>query len=163
MDAGTFTYSVYDPVNDCIGTINSVGIDENNPNHCWQVIDADGNRYLYNLGAKKFVVSSGNGSFSLSDTPTSIDMENGDNGIIIGAQPAKQWALVTNEHMNAEQAIIDDIKEIESFTPALSNGEKDWYDLNGRKINSLPSGRSGRGHINIIRYSDGTTRKVLVK
>lgn len=58
---------------------------------------------------------------------------------------------------------IDGIKEIESLTPALSNGEGDWYDLNGRMINSLPTGRSGGGHINIIRYSDGTSRKVLLK
>lgn len=130
MDAGTFTYSVYDPVNDCIGTINSVGIDENNPNHSWQVIEADGSHYLYNIGAKKFVVSSGNGSFSLSDTPTSIDMENGENGIIIGAQPAKQWALVTNERMNVEEAIIDGIDDIStSMQPGAS-----YYDLNGRKL-----------------------------
>ena len=35
MDANTFTYSVYDPVNNCIGTLSVNGIDENNPNHSW--------------------------------------------------------------------------------------------------------------------------------
>ncbi len=103
MDASTFAYSVYDPVNNCIGTIASVsGIDENNPNHSWQVIEADGSRYLYNVGAKKFVVVSANDSFALTDTPTSINMENGENGIIIGAQTTKQWALVNNERLSAE-------------------------------------------------------------
>ena len=153
MDAGTFAYSVYDPVNDCIGTINSVGIDENNPNHSWQVIEADGGHYLYNVGAKKFVVSSGNGSFTLSDTPTSIDMENGDNGIIIGAQPAKQWALVTNERMSAEQAIIDGIDDIST----VSQPNASYYDIQGRKLFAPQKG------INIIRHSDGTSRKVLIK
>ena len=156
MDANTFTYSVFDPVNNCIGTINSVsGIDENNPNHCWQVIEAEGRRYLYNVGAKKFVVTSANGSYALSDTPASIEMEDGANGIIIGAQTTREWALVNNERMSAEQAIIDGI---ESLTPDSSprRGEN-WYDLSGRKIDKLQKG------VNIIRYSDGISRKVLQK
>ena len=153
MDAGTFAYSVYDSVNDEIGTISSVGVDENNPNHSWQVIEADGSRYLYNVGAKKFVVASTNGSFSLSDVPTSITMEDGDNGIIFGTQATKQWALVSNESMIVEQAVIDGI----SLTPALSKGEGVWYSLDGKKLSKPQSG------INIIRYSDGTSRKVVIK
>ena len=152
MDAGTFAYSVYDPVNDCIGTISSVGIDENNPNHSWQVIEADGSHYLYNVGAKKFVVASANG-YALSESPTPIEMSNGDNGIIIGSQSDKQWALVTNERMNAEQAIIDGIDDIPT---SLQSGAS-YYDLQGRRI-----GNRNRG-VNIIRYSDGTSRKVLLK
>ena len=47
---------------------------------------------------------------------------------------------------------------IESLTSDLSPvGEESWYDLSGRKIDKPQKG------INIIRYSDGTTRKVLVK
>ena len=46
---------------------------------------------------------------------------------------------------------------IKSLTPALSKGEGDWYDLNGRKLAAPQKG------VNIIRYSDGITRKVLVK
>ena len=53
------------------------------------------------------------------------------------------------------------IKEIDNEQLTIENAE--YYDLNGRKFNSLPSGRSGGGHINIIRYSDGTTKKVQVK
>ena len=130
MDANSFTYSVYDPVNNCIGNLSSVGINEDNPNHSWQVIEANGNHYLYNVGAKKFVVASANGSFALSVTPTSINMENGDNGIIIGTQTTKQWALVTNERLSAEQAIIDGIDEI----PTDLQGNSILYDLNGRQV-----------------------------
>ena len=46
---------------------------------------------------------------------------------------------------------------IKSLTPAFSKGEGDWYDLNGRKLAAPQKG------INIIRHSDGTSRKVLVK
>ena len=155
MDANTFAYSVFDPVNDCIGTINSVsGIDENNPNHCWQVIEVEGCKYLYNVGAKKFVVSSADGSYALSEAAASIDMENGEDGIIIGAQTARQWALVSNERMIVEQAVIDGIR---SLTPALSKDEGAIYDLQGRRIAEPQRG------VNIIQHSDGTSQKVLLK
>ena len=156
MDANTFTYSVYDPVNNCIGTLSVNGIDENNPNHSWQVIEAEGNRYLYNMGAKKFVVASANGTYTLTDEPTSINMADGDNGIIIGTQTSKQWALVSNESMSVEQAIIDGIREIKNEELRMKN-EGEWYSLDGKKLNKPQKG------INILRYSDGTSKKLLVK
>ena len=57
------------------------------------------------------------------------------------------------------QDMIDGINEIknESLTPALSKGEGVWYSLDGKKL-----GKPQKG-INILRYSDGTARKVLVK
>ena len=153
MNTGTFAYSVYDPVNVCIGTVGSMSsIDENNPNHCWQVIEADGSRYLYNVGAKKFVKTMDDGSYTLSDVPTTVNMANGCDGIIIGAQPA-QWALVCNDRMNVEQAIITGVDDI----PVSLQTEADRYDLQGRMIAGPQKG------INIIRMSDGTVRKVLVK
>ncbi|MBR4757194.1 MAG: hypothetical protein IK084_00140 [Bacteroidaceae bacterium] len=53
----------------------------------------------------------------------------------------------------------DGIQEIksESLTPALSEGEGVWYSLDGKKLSKPQRG------INIIRYSDGSTRKVLIK
>ena len=55
------------------------------------------------------------------------------------------------------QEIIDGVKDIESLTPALSKGEGDWYDISGRKLAEPQKG------LNIIRYSDGTTKKVVLK
>ena len=52
---------------------------------------------------------------------------------------------------------VDDVITGVSLTPALSEGEGDWYDLSGRKIDKPQKG------VNIIRYSDGTSKKVLVK
>ena len=43
---------------------------------------------------------------------------------------------------------------IKSLTPTLSEGEGEWFDLSGRKLDKPQRG------INIIRYSDGTTKKV---
>lgn len=57
----------------------------------------------------------------------------------------------------------DAIAEVKSEELIVNNGEE-WYDLSGRKIvnGKLSSGQLPRG-INIIRYSDGTSKKVLVK
>jgi hypothetical protein len=153
MDANTFTYSVYDPVNDCIGIISSVGINEDNPNHCWQVINANGSRCLYNVGAKKFLKSSSNGAYELSDIVTPIKMENGEKGIVIGAQNTKQWAFINNERMNTEQAVITRLDNI----PTNLQKERSYFDIQGRKQNTPQKG------VNIIRKSNGTTRKVLIK
>ncbi len=46
------------------------------------------------------------------------------------------------------------IKDIE-HSPL--NIEETWYSLDGKKLSKPQKG------INILRYSDGTTRKVLVK
>ena len=108
------------------------------------------------MGAKKFVASSANGSYTLTDEPTSINMADGDNGIIIGTQTSKQWALVSNESMSVEQAIIDGINEIKNEELRMKN-EGEWYSLDGKKLNKPQKG------INILRYSDGTSKKLLVK
>ena len=153
MDAETFTYSVYDPVNNGIGTISSVGINEDNPNHSWQVITDGSRQYLYNLGAKKFATNGTDGRLVLTAEPTPIDMENGDNGIVLGSQAARQWALVGNDRLSVEQDIITGIDEIAD----TQQGESTSYDLQGRRVGKPQQG------VNIIRNADGTTKKVLIK
>ena len=57
----------------------------------------------------------------------------------------------------------DAIAEVKSEELIVNNGEE-WYDLSGRKIvNSKLSNVQMPSGINIIRYADGMTRKVLVK
>ena len=153
MDAETFTYSVYDPVNNGIGTISSVGINEDNPNHSWQVITDGSRQYLYNLGAKKFATNGADGRLVLTAEPTPIDMKNGDNGIVLGSQAARQWALVGNDRLSVEQDIITGIDKITN----TQQGESTSYDLQGRRIGKPQEG------VNIIRNADGTTKMVLIK
>lgn len=160
MDANKFCYSIYDPVNDCIGTISSVsGIDENNPNHCWQVVEYEGKHYLCNIGAKKFVVPSADGSgFTLSDKAASIDMEDGEDGIVMGEQPTRQWALVSNERMAVAQDVIDGITTgmQQTVLPQIY-GDTRYYDLNGRQLQQPKKG------LNIVRTADGRTIKTIRK
>ena len=94
MNANTFTYSVYDPVNNQIATLNSANaIDENNPNHCWQVIKDADKTFLYNIGARKFAVAYDGGLF-LADNAMPISISDGTDGITIGQQISEQWALL---------------------------------------------------------------------
>lgn len=140
MDAGTFAYSVYDPVNDCIGTINSAGnINEDNPNHSWQMIEAGGMHFLYNMGAKKYVKRNGN-TYELTNSPEPIDLADGDNGLILGQQADKQWALVSNERLSVSQSAIDDvITGIKTLSDSPLKGE-DIYNLAGQRLQKMQRG-----------------------
>ena len=137
MDANTFAYSVYDPVNDCISSISSVvGIDENNPNHNWQLIDADGGHYLYNIGARKFVVRTRSIiGYALSDMPEPIEINDGDKGIILGSNKASQWVLVSNNRLNVDESVTD---EVTGLIKLYSNQQADRniYNLNGQRLSS---------------------------
>lgn len=155
LNVGTFAHIIYDPENDQIATIQSVSnINENNPNHCWQIIEAGGMHFLYNIGAGKYLKRNGN-KLELTDTSEPIDVEDGNNGLIIGKQEAQQWALVINERMNVNISVIDEVTGIES--PFREKEEDAVYDIQGRRISEPQKG------INIIRMSDGKTGKVLIK
>ena len=148
MDAGTFAYSVYDPVNECIGTINSAGnINEDNPNHSWQMIEAGGAHYLYNLGAKKYVKRNGN-TYELTNSPEPIDVEDGENGLILGAQTAQQWALVSNDHMNGAQSAIDEVTGINDLNADDSNSP--IYNLSGQRLSKMQKGINIRNGKKIV-------------
>ena len=140
MDVGTFAYTVYDPVNKRLATVNSVSsINENNPNHCWQMFEIGGMHFLYNLGAKKYLRREGS-SFTLTDTPEPIEVKDGDTGIILGEQESQQWAMVCNNNTSVDSSVIEYVTGIRGLTPALSQREGETYDLSGRRINNTPTG-----------------------
>ena len=158
MNAKTFTYAVYDPVNDCIGSIKSIGaLDENNPNHSWQTLDVKGQKYLYNIGARRFAVPTNDGTgLRLLDNADSITMTDNEDGIVLNGHAETPWALVSNERMsidkNAEENVTG-LKAIDNEQLTIDN----VYDLSGRQ-----QGKMQRG-VNLLRMSDGTTKKVMVK
>lgn len=154
MNAKDFTYAVYDPVNDCVGMVSSVGVNEDNPNHCWQTVEVSGKKFLYNIGAKKFAVPATDGSsFTLSETVGSVEMTDGMDGIVLNGHTETQWALVLNESMSTdntvENVVVTAIEEINANGNANNSP---IYDLNGRQ-NTKPT----KG-INIM-----NGKKILVK
>ena len=151
MNTNNFSYSVYDPVNDGVGVIKSFNsVNEDNPNHCWQLLKAAGKHYMYNVGARKFLVKANNEiGLALSNMPEAINFQDGADGIILGGDTSKNWAMVRNESTFANQQIITGIDLVSNSTP-MDNGSV--YNLSGQRIVSLQKG------VNII-----NGRKVLVK
>ena len=66
------------------------------------------------------------------------------------------WTPVFVWQIENAQDFIDSIKDIEGKLEATSSFG-DWYDLSGQKLSAPQRG------INILRMSDGTTKKVLMK
>ena len=95
-------------------------------------------------------------SLALIDVLVPIDVEDGENGLILGAQSNRQWALVSNERMSVAQSAIDEVTGIKTLSDSPLKGEN-IYNLAGQRVGKSPKG------INIIRYSDGTSKKVLIK
>ena len=86
--------------------------------------------------------------------------------VIPGLEDYTIWEDVPATTPAGDITIYGKAKDIiDSLTPVFSNGIGYVYDLNGRKLNSnieIQNSKMKKG-INIIRLSDGTTRKVLVK
>ena len=157
MDAKTFEYAVYDPVNNRVRMVASVNVDENDPNHCWQTIEQDEKKYLYNIGAKKFAVPSTDGSsFTLSDTAGSLTMEDGEDGIVLNGHTETQWALVVDEKMSADLSLEETITAVKSVDEAEST-YSGIYDLAGRQQPKIQKG------INVVRKADGKAVKIVVQ
>lgn len=157
MDTKSFSYAVYDPVNGNIRMVSSVTVDESDPNHCWQTITVDGQQYLYNLGAKKFAVPSTDGSsFTLSGGIGNVTITDGENGLIINGHSEAQWAMVLDDRMGTDSELEETITAVKGIGNT-SHSIRDIYDLSGRQQT-----KSAKG-INIIRFSDGSTKKVLNK
>ena len=159
MDAQRFSYLVYDPVNNGISTIASSGVDENNPNHSWQTLVVEGERYLYNIGAHKFAVPSADGKgLTLSSKVTGLSITDGKDGLLFNNQADRQWAMVVNTNMMVDQNVEAGIvTAISSMKASPNEVTSVCYSLDGRRQNA-----SYRG-LNIVRMSDGTVRKVVLR
>ena len=136
-------YLFYDSVNDCVGFLNETALDDTEENNTWMTVEVDGKRYVYNLGAKKFLVSDGanaktrsGGStgYTLSDVPVSIDVEDGKSAIVVGK--SKEYYMVINDKLNAVEGLRSQvmtytgIKEInvESNQPTVT------YNVTGQIV-----------------------------
>jgi len=106
MDSKSFGYAVYDPSQQQVKIVKAFySIDENDPNSCWQVVEAEGGKCLYNLGAKKYVRLNQDGSFTLTNIPFFIGMTDGSNGVKFNNKDDGEWGFVVNRQMSGENGI----------------------------------------------------------
>lgn len=144
-----FDYLVYDAINNRLTTKPSC-LDDS-PNYNWQIVEKDNNCYLYNLGARKYVLLSPNGELALSEKPVAITMKTSDNGITIGSD-GNTYAFIVNDYLNVDYMVA-------SIEPTTKKSviPNNYYSIDGQNLNSPQKG------LNIIRMKDGTTKKVWVK
>ena len=137
------SYLFYDSVNDCVGELNETALDDTEENNTWMTVEVEGKHYVYNLGAKKFLVSdkaNGNSGYSLSDSPVSIDIEDGKDAIVFGK--SKEFYMVINDKLNvledleSQIATTTGIKEIN----ADANQPTVIYNMNGQIVSDNAKG-----------------------
>ena len=104
------SYLFYDSVNDCVASLNETALDDTEENITWMTTEVDGKHYVYNLGAKKFLVADKTNAktgYRLSDVPASIDIEDGKDAIVFGK--SKEFYMVINEKLNVDEGLESQI------------------------------------------------------
>ena len=152
MEAQTGGYAVFDGVNDKVQMSRAFySIDESNPNNSWQIINQNGQHYLYNIGARKFAEPTDNGDLRLTQNPKPLNMTDTESGIIIDNSTHNKWYFVMNNEVS-----VGDVSAIESLVD-YGNGGIGYYSINGQQIKSAKKG------INIIRLSNGNAKKFIIR
>ena len=143
------SYIVYDAVNDAVSSVElDANMDEDNPNNYWQVIQDDGETYIYNIGAKKYLCANAMAApsrfvasaaaarqtdWQLSTTPQPIAVTDGSQGISIGN--SGDWLFVLNDYL----AVDEHVSGIEQIT--LATDSQPVYNLQGVKTSSPQKGK----------------------
>ena len=153
MKKKNFGYAIYDGTNDKIITDKPrQSIDESAANSNWQIVELEGSkRCLYSIGARKYVTLSTDNHFSLTSVPTPIEISDTGEGMMIG-QGEDSWLFVVNDKMQP----VDNVTGIENILDSRTTSVQ-YFDLDGRSIKQPQRG------LNILRMSDGTVKKVMVK
>lgn len=151
MNTNTYGYAVYDETSGEVKMVKAFySIDEQDVNNCWMVLTQDGRKYLYNVGAKKYATIVSDGSMMLTTNATPIEVTEGDNGLVLGADGSRQWAFVKNNSLT-------DITGIASVVSENMQSADIYYSIGGQRISSPQKG------LNIIRMRDGATKKYVGK
>ena len=114
--------------------------------------EKDGNNYLYNIGAGKYATFNTDGQMILTENPVTIILENGEEGVIVGNNPQKQWAFVLNNKVQAKDVIISSVPTI-NF---VADDANQYYLMNG-----MATTKSHNGLV-IIKSKDRKTRKTVM-
>ena len=150
MDTKTFGYAVYDEASGEVKMAKAFySIDEQDVNNCWMVMMQGGKKCLYNLGARKYASIDADGSMTLTDNATPIEVTEDENGLMLGAYSNRQWGFVKNNSVSYMTGIAP-------VAPNNEHSAESYYTIGGQRTSSPKKG------LNLIRMSDGTTKKVVI-
>ena len=146
-DARGYNYSVYDEDSGSLKTVEYAHkLDEDSKDNCWQVIKYGGCSYLYSLGAKRYAAVGEDKQLHLVSAPVDMDIAETKEGLSIDGKPC--MFVLTDVLPTA----IEDI-----HATATNREVQSFYSLEGQKE---PSTRKG---INIVRYNDGSSQRIIIK
>ena len=146
-DARGYNYSVYDGDSGSLKTVEYAHkLDEDSKDNCWQVIKDGGRSYLYSLGAKRYAAVGEDKQLHLVSAPVDMDIAETKDGLSIDGKPC--MFVLTDVLPTA----IEDI-----HATATNREVQSIYSLEGQKE---PSTRKG---INIVRYNDGSSQRIIIK
>lgn len=146
-DARGYNYSVYDEDSGSLKTVEYAHkLDEDSKDNCWQVIKDGGRSYLYSLGAKRYAAVGEDKQLHLVSAPVDMDIAETKDGLSIDGKPC--MFVLTDVLPTA----IEDI-----HATATNREVQSIYSLEAQKE---PSTRKG---INIVRYNDGSSQKIMIK
>lgn len=146
-DARGYNYSVYDEDSGSLKTVEYAHkLDEDSKDNCWQVIKYGGRSYLYSLGAKRYAAVGEDKQLHLVSAPVDMDIAETKDGLSIDGKPC--MFVLTDVLPTA----IEDI-----HATATNREVQSIYSLEAPKE---PSTRKG---INIVRYNDGSSQKIMIK
>lgn len=161
LNTANCEYTVYNPVNDDLTTISANAVNEGNPNHSWQIVEANGLKYLYNLGAKRFVqIDENQSDLTLSDVATPLPMQDGAEGVTFAGIGGLSYGFIINGQIEASKnlnGLVLDVQTTQIDNDSDTNAKPLYYGLSGLSTTTPQKG------LNIIRMSDGQVKKVLVK
>lgn len=133
MNSRKMSYLVYDARNDRLAEVASVAnVDESNLNHAWMMVEANGQKYVYNIGACKYLQATASG-FTLIAEATAIAAKDGQEGIFL-SNSTEEWSFVKNIYLQAD----DHLTPVIEITVDGKRADVPVYDLSGRRLGSKP-------------------------
>ncbi len=122
----------------------TLNLDDNDAGTCWQVIEDDGDTYLYNIGAGMYAEYDEENNLSLSKAPAAVDIKVTEDGTTINGKPVMLVANKSIAPVEAPKYILGDanvnceveIGDVTSVltlmaTPEVKGYNKKAADANG--------------------------------
>jgi Flp pilus assembly protein protease CpaA len=138
-------FPVYDHVTKSLKNVAyTLNLDDNDASTCWQVIEDDGDTYLYNIGAGMYAEYDAENNLSLSKAPAAVDIKVTEDGTTINGKPVMLVANKSIAPVEAPKYILGDanvnceveIGDVTSVltlmaTPEVKGYNKKAADANG--------------------------------
>lgn len=128
-------------------------LDEGVAYNSWQIIEREGKKFLYNIGAQKYAQMNSLGEWEMTNAPTPLSLKSDVDGRITVNEQASQWFFVLNEQVSVNH----DATAIDPISENMGNAKSRYYTVEGKRVDSNKKG------LVLVVSDDGTRKKVVMK